>query len=455
MAPIGGRGKHMGATFSDPIPGEAPRTPLRREGPAIISVTRVLPERNDMNYEELCSFETLWKAYLRARRCKRSKRGTAAFEFSAAEELLILSKSLSRGTIQPDPLDSFIIHEPKTRLIQAPTFRDKVVQHALTDFVVYDELSRSFTLTTYAAQYGTGTHFGLKMLEKHLRTHFLRKKGTDEAARRQAGLPFRPMEVWDYADGMVIKGDIYHFFQSIDHGKLKAALSKRFPDERLQGLMRKYIDQVEDGLALGHQTSHIYAVFFTCSVMHYVNEKLHLPLSGMYMDDWYIICPDKETAREALRLVRAQLAGLGLELNNKTNIFPLRNGIDFCGFHTYLTHTGRVVKKLRYASIKRMKRRIRKWEKQYAAGEISREKIMESYGSWEAHAKHGDTRQLRREMRARLDASLKRAEEARRLARVRPAATGQEERRIEQDGSATFQAGGGQFAETERTRKAN
>ncbi|MEG2679224.1 MAG: reverse transcriptase, partial [Oscillospiraceae bacterium] len=110
-----------------------------------------------MTYEELCSFETLYAAYRRARRSKRSKRSTAAFEFSAIEELLILSKSLLQEKYQPDELESFYIHEPKKRLIQAPSFRDKVVQHALTDFVVYDELSRSFTLNTFAAQYGKGT----------------------------------------------------------------------------------------------------------------------------------------------------------------------------------------------------------------------------------------------------------------------------------------------------------
>lgn len=411
-----------------------------------------------MTYEELCSFETLWYAYVRARRCKRSKGETAAFEYSAIEKLLILSKSLLQGTHQPDPLDAFLIYEPKKRLIQAPTFRDKVVQHALTDCIVYDELSRSLTLNTYAAQYGKGTHYGLKMLERHMRTHFLRNKAADEAARKAAGLPYRPMEEWDYANGAVIKGDIRHFFQSIDHDRLKAVLAERFPDERIQALMWKYIDAVDEGLALGHQTSHIYAVFYVHSIMHYVGEKLRLPLAGMYMDDWYVICPDMETAREALALVREEFRKLGLALNNKTNIFPLQNGIDFCGFHTYLTKTGKVVKKLRYASIKRMKRRIRLWERQYAAGEITREKIMECYGSWEAHAKHGDTRQLRQEMRARLEASLDRAEEQRRRLGAEPAPGPGPispqggcdiERRTKRYGTVTFQSGSGQPAQAE------
>lgn len=76
-----------------------------------------------MTYQELCSFDTLWTAYHRARRCKRGKKSTAPFEYSAIEELLILSKSLLQGTHQPDPLDAFYIYEPKKRLIQAPTFR--------------------------------------------------------------------------------------------------------------------------------------------------------------------------------------------------------------------------------------------------------------------------------------------------------------------------------------------
>ena len=357
-----------------------------------------------MTYQELCSFDTLWTAYHRARRCKRGKKSTAPFEYSAIEELLILSKSLLQGTHQPDPLDAFYIYEPKKRLIQAPTFRDKVVQHALTDYIVYDELARSFTLNTYAAQYGKGTHYGLEMLKRHMRTYFLRRKGADEAAR-------------------------------------KAALEPRFPDPDIRALMWRYIDAVDEGLALGHQTSHIYAVFYVSSFMHYVGEKLHLPLAGMYMDDWYVICPDKATAVEALGLARLEFAKLGLELNDKTNIFPLQNGIDFCGFHTYLTRTGQVVSKLRYSSIKRMKRRIRLWEKQYAAGEVSREKIMESFTAWEAHANHGDTKQLRREMRSRLLMALDRADEARRAAGIPAARPGPDERRTKRYGTVTFQSG--------------
>ena len=280
-----------------------------------------------------------------------------------------------------------------------------------------------------------------KKLERKILRMAESKQYPGVSGQKAAGLPHRPMEEWDYAEGWVIKGDIRHFFQSIDHRRLKAALEPRFPDPDIRALMWRYIDAVDEGLALGHQTSHIYAVFYVSSFMHYVGEKLHLPLAGMYMDDWYVICPDKATAVEALRLARLEFAKLGLELNDKTNIFPLQNGIDFCGFHTYLTRTGQVVSKLRYSSIKRMKRRIRLWEKQYAAGEVPREKIMESFTAWEAHAKHGDTKQLRREMRSRLLMALDRADEARRAAGIPAARPGPDERRTKRYGTVTFQSG--------------
>ena len=62
---------------------------------------------------------------------------------------------------------------------------------------------------------------------------------------------------------------------------------------------------------------------------------------------------------------------------------------------TYLTGTGGVVQKLRRDSIQRMKGRIRTWREEYPAGKITKEKIIEQWTSWDAHAAHGDTHALR------------------------------------------------------------
>lgn len=184
---------------------------------------------------------------------------------------------------------------------------------------------------------------------------------------------------------------------------MKAAVFPRLPDERFRRLLGLYIDQVK-GLALGHQTSHICAVFYMSSVLHYINQDLGCSLSGMFMDDWYAIVDTKERAKEVLAKATEKFAELGYELNEKTEIYPLRHGIDFCGFRVYLTRTGKVVRNLRTSSKKRMKRRIGKWAKDYAAGLITREKIEQSFQSSCAHYKHGNTKELIRSLRKRVDA---------------------------------------------------
>lgn len=140
---------------------------------------------------------------------------------------------------------------------------------------------------------------------------------------------------------------------------------------------------------------------------HFVKEQLHIRYYGRYMDDFFLIHPDKEYLQFCLREIRAYMDSLGLELNEKTQIFPIRNGIDFLGFHTYLTESGKVIRKLRHSSIKRMRAKLRHWEKEYPAGLVTREQILQSWQAWDAHAAHGNTWALRQQVRDRVQNILK------------------------------------------------
>lgn len=82
--------------------------------------------------------------------------------------------------------------------------------------------------------------------------------------------------------------------------------------------------------------------------------------------------------------------GGGLALNQKTNIFPLRNGIDFLGFRTYMTDTGKVIRKIRRKSKNNMRRKLSKMAKLHKSGQIEIEAVNQSYQSWRAHAAKGN-----------------------------------------------------------------
>ena len=77
-------------------------------------------------------------------------------------------------------------------------------------------------------------------------------------------------------------------------------------------------------------------------------------------------------------------------LNNKTNIYPLRNGIDFLGFHTYLTETGAVIRKVRRRSKNNMKRKLKKMRGLVERGKITTATVEQSYKSWRGHAEKGN-----------------------------------------------------------------
>lgn len=132
---------------------------------------------------------------------------------------------------------------------------------------------------------------------------------------------------------------------------------------------------------------------------HWLRDDLGL-VYGRYMDDFYIISSDKLLLREILKRIEEYIEPLGLRLNSKTQIFPLKNGIDFLGFHTYLTSTGKVVRKVRAKSIDNMKRKIRKFRGLVDRGKMTLESVSQSYASWTGHISHGNTYHLRQNMDA-------------------------------------------------------
>lgn len=160
-----------------------------------------------MTYEEMCSFETLYEAYLTARKGKRNKVSTAQYEANALVCTAKLSAILSKKVYTPSKFEIFRVYEPKERLVQAPAFVDKVVLHAVVDNILYDAICKSFIRDNFASQKQKGTHDGLMRLKYHM-VEYYRRNGS--------------------ADGWVLKCDVRHFFASIDHDKLKAVLRRLF-----------------------------------------------------------------------------------------------------------------------------------------------------------------------------------------------------------------------------------
>lgn len=335
-----------------------------------------MKEVSSMTFQELCTFEVLYEAYRTARKGKRGKCATAQYEANALMLTERLANILSTKKYQPSKFEVFYVREPKKRLVQAPAFVDKVVQHALVDNILYEDITRSFIYENCASQKGKGTFSCLDGLKYNMVDYWRKNKTTE---------------------GWVLKCDVHHFFASIDHDILKGKLRKKVVDSEVYELMCTYIDST-NGLPLGYQTSQLLALLYLDEFDHFVKERLRIKHYGRYMDDFYLIHPDKAHLRYCLKEITKFLDGLKLEMNGKTDIFPLKNGVDFLGFHTYITESGQIVRRLRHSSAKRMKAKLRKWAEQYPKGEVTKEYIISCWKAWDSHAAHGDTYSLRKEV---------------------------------------------------------
>lgn len=73
----------------------------------------------------------------------------------------------------------------------------------------------------------------------------------------------------------------------------------------------------------------------------------------------------------------------GLSFNDKTQVFPIKNGVEYLGFRFTLTDTGAVVKKVKIQSKLRYKRRLRRYTELYREGRIQMVDIRQSLAGFQ------------------------------------------------------------------------
>ena len=393
------------------IPREAPQRGKRKHWTADAmrgSRGAGCARQGEMRQMEELGFTEVYRAYRKSKRGHLDSPGALSWMCDPASRCASLARKLESRSYEFGPYHDFYVHEPKERLVQAVCFEGKVAQHAVCDEALYPAFTRRMVADNSAVQVGKGTHYGLDRLSRDMRRYFFSRKAADNEARRAAGLPYRGMAEWDYADGWVLKGDYSKYFYSLRHDECKRVCRRALDSwdegalDKVGWLLDRIIDSTPDpGIPIGNQSSQLIAILYADELDHMMKDELGM-MYGRYMDDFYAISSNKAELRRVLRRIEEWSASVGLTLNGKTHIFPLRNGIDFLGFHTYLTDTGKVVRKVRKKSIGNEKRRIRDQRKEYERGERSLESVAQSYASWCGHIAHGDTYHLR----VRMDAYL-------------------------------------------------
>ena len=334
-------------------------------------------KRHSGLYPCICSFENLLRAAYRARRGKRLRPDVAAFHHNLEANLLALRDELQARTYRPGPYRAFVIHDPKTRLISAAPYRDRVVHHALCQ-VVEPVFERTFIDASYANRKGKGTHKALDRCTYWARRH-----------------------------AYVLKCDIAKYFPSIDHEILLGLVARKIKCTHTLWLLRAIVEHSNlqeeavayfpgddlfapfgrrRGLPIGNLTSQFLANVYLSPLDHFVLQSLGVRAYVRFCDDFLLFGDDPSDLRRWREEVRAFLCGLRLRLHpSKCQVTPTRCGVPFLGWQVFPDH-----RLLRGGAKRRMRRRLRVKSRLFAAGVVTEAHLEASLMSTLGHLRHGD-----------------------------------------------------------------
>lgn len=347
-----------------------------------------------IDYERITDPAELFSASIECERGVLWKESVQRFALRRALNCAVLSRELRDGSYRKRPAQHFLLHERgKARRISAVHFRDRVVQKSLCNNSLIPLLSRGLIYDNSATLEGRGTEFARTRFAKHLRRAWGR---------------------WGRA-GYLVHYDFKSYFASIDQkramGRLEGKLLGLCRDEvetlsarRVLWLARQFICEEDRGLGLGNQTSQIVAVEYASPIDHMICEVLRLGLSGRYMDDGYVFCPDGDAARVALGAIEAKVASIGLSLH------PRKCGIEPVGReHVFLKYKFRVDARSGQVAMAPVAETLRRYRRRHlrlcrlvAAGEVGMDAVEASEASFRSVVKLATQRE-------RLEAEMGRA----------------------------------------------
>lgn len=342
---------------------------------------------DDDLYERIISYENLKAAYYQVTEGdKKFKAEAMEFDFMLELNLVNLWRELKAGKYRVGKYTYHIVYEPKERGIWAPDFRDKIVQTAIHNIMkeIYEKI---FIKHSYACLDGKGPQRAAQQLQKNMRI-----------AERE------------FKDPWIVSVDVSKFFYTIDHEITKSLYRKATKCKKTLWLNYSFIDSSPEpdwsmfeglnvnpqgakkiGIPLGCTTSQDSANLNLNEMDQYAMRFLGHRYYVRYMDDMNIIVDGKEGAQ----LLKKQMCSfLRTHLNlvenpQKSQIFPLLQGINAYGFKIWTTHM-----KVRDDSKKRMKRKIKKMDEKMKNGEMAVEDVRQSVNSWIGHARHSNSYNL-------------------------------------------------------------
>jgi len=324
-------------------------------------------------FESIVSIENLFLAWEKFRKGKRSRKDVQDFEWRLEPNIFQLNRELRSRRYKHGGYHSFYIHDPKQRLINKATVRDRIVHQALFN-ILNPIFEAGFIPTSYSCRVGKGTHNGVLVVDKMIR----------QVSRNYTESCF------------VLKCDIRKFFRSVDHQLIVQSVTKRIKDEGTIWLLERIVNSFPDGMPIGNLTSQLFANIYMDRLDQFIKQTLGVKYYARYTDDFVVVASTEEYLHNLLEPLKDFLKNhLALELHpNKVSIRKYRQGVDFLGYVILPHH-----RRLRTRTKRRIITRVNQLLSQEKTGQVSRKSFNQSIESYFGVLGHADSYTLEQKIR--------------------------------------------------------
>lgn len=305
-----------------------------------------MPKTVRNEYDKKLTYGNLMKAHIQSRKGKGYRKEIILFNLKQEEYIMWLYKKLKEEKYKHGGYAIFYVTEPKIRKIEKSKYIDRIVHRWYVNSFIEPYFIPQFIHTSYACLKGKGMHkacLDVQQSMKHCKN------------------------IWE--EYYILKMDIKKYFENINKDILYRIIERKIKDKKILWISKEiiYSNEGKTGLPIGNYTSQMYANIYLNELDQYVKTELKCKYYFRYMDDVILLLKTKEEAKEILEKIRRFLKEkLELELNQKTQIFKSKQGVNFCG---YKINEYRL--KIRDKGKRKLKKKVKKLKEKVKEGEIT------------------------------------------------------------------------------------
>lgn len=353
-------------------------------------------------YDYIVSDENIYNAYINARRKKRYRKKVLVFTQNLEANLVKIQEELKQEIVDYPKYKEFYIYEPKCRLILAQEFSEVIKQWAFYQ-VLSPIFNKMYINDSYACIEGRGQIKAIKRLH-----YWLQLVNSNRYNLMKQGVDASHLNKWYY-----LKIDFSKYFYRVDHEVMMKVLKKKIKDERVLRWLKTRIESPETpfglprgmrpedveisqrlydkGMPVGALISQMLANVYNDQMDQYAKRTLGIKYYIRYQDDIIILSDDKKQIKEWHKKLE-QFANdvMKMDMNQKTCIRPINQGIEFCGFRLWATHIN-----IRKSTALRIKRNLKGVMKKYNEGNCTLEHATQVVNSYFGLLKHCDSHALK------------------------------------------------------------